>query len=270
LELNKPLYAKRSFGQNFLVDRRYIDKIVTALELGPDDQVIEIGAGRGALTEQLVAKAGHTFAIELDRDLIPLLRDKFSGRRNFTLIETNVLDFDFLDFGSKAPRKFILVANLPYYISTAVLQHLVAGRSAFSQMVLMFQREVVDRILAKPGDAERGFLTVLVEAFLTVERLFDVPPTAFRPAPKVWSSVIRLRPRPKQLIMKGSEQKFHDLISIAFRHKRKTILNNFRSAPDQIVSRGAGRLLSESRIDPSRRAESLSIDEWVRLLDAFR
>src|SRR5262249_49346111 len=150
----------------------------------------------------------------------------------------------------------------PYYISTAILQHLIESRCNFSQMVLMFQREVVERITAKPGSTDRGYLTVLVEAFLSVERLFDVPPTAFRPKPKVWSSVIRLIPKGDDPAIAGKENDFKALVSAGFRQKRKTILNNFKAA-DSAITRGkdASEVLFRCGIGPSRRAETLTIDE---------
>jgi 16S rRNA (adenine1518-N6/adenine1519-N6)-dimethyltransferase len=150
-----------------------------------------------------------------------------------------------------------LVANLPYNISTAILQKLADYRSAFSEMVLMLQREVVERITAQPGNSERGYLTVLIEAYFDVEKLFDVPPTAFRPQPKVWSSVIRLTPK---VVTIADDATFRDLISRAFGQKRKTILNNLkRDYAD------AGSLLTRAGIDTKRRSETLSIEEWAKL-----
>ena len=182
----KTLYAKKSFGQNFLVDRNYIDKIIQALDPQAGEAIVEIGPGRGALTEQLVEKAGRVAAVELDKDLIKPLAEKFASHENFRLIEADALTVDFTELAQIEAdgSKLKLVANLPYYISTAILQKLIEHRAAFSQMILMFQREVVERITAAPGDSERGFLTVLTEAYLNTQKLFDVPPAAFRPAPK--------------------------------------------------------------------------------------
>ncbi|MDQ6788067.1 MAG: 16S rRNA (adenine(1518)-N(6)/adenine(1519)-N(6))-dimethyltransferase RsmA, partial [Acidobacteriota bacterium] len=187
-------FAKKSFGQNFLVDQNYIDKIIGALNPQKGETIIEIGAGRGALTEKLVESGAKIIAIELDRDLIPLLKNKFGACENFELVEADALKFNFHELTKAKDQKpkTKLVANLPYYISTAILQRLIEQREAFSEMILMFQREVVERITAQAGNSERGFLTVLVEAYLTTEKLFDVPPAAFRPAPKVQSAVVRL------------------------------------------------------------------------------
>jgi 16S rRNA (adenine1518-N6/adenine1519-N6)-dimethyltransferase len=253
----KPRFAKKSLGQNFLVDQNIVSKIVSALELDSTDTVIEIGPGRGALTEILAGIAGQVVAIELDRELVPMLRAKFAGREKVEIIEEDALNIDFGQFAKSEPVK--LVANLPYYISTAILQRLIEQRSAFSEMVLMFQREVVERITAPPGDSERGFLTVLAEAYLYSEKLFDVPPTAFRPVPKVWSSVVRLRPKPGGLL---NEAQLRRLVSAAFAQKRKTILNNLKS-----LYPNAGDLLRSAGIDPNRRAETLTAIEWAELIE---
>lgn len=258
--------AKKSFGQNFLVDQNYIDKIIAALNLQKDETVVEIGAGRGALTGKLIESGANVFAIEFDRDLIPVLQKEFGHCENFQLIESDALKIEFKNLmstsGTQVPIK--LVANLPFYISTAILQRLVEQRGSFSEMVLMLQREVVERITAKEGNKERGFLSVLVQAYLKVEKLFDVPPTAFRPTPKVWSSVIRLVPSRKEEVLIEDEKLFRELISAGFAQKRKTILNNFKNAPleSKKIFGNVEKLLEICCIDPQRRAETLTLDEW--------
>ena len=150
-----------------------------------------------------------------------------------------------------------LVANLPYYISTAILQRLVQQRTAFSTLVLMFQKEVVDRIIARPGKSERGFLTVIVEAAFNIEPLFGVPPSAFRPVPKVQSAVVRLTPKPASGL---DDEAFRQCVSTAFGQKRKTILNNLKSRYPN-----AGVAIKMALIDPTRRAETLTLEEWSEL-----
>jgi Dimethyladenosine transferase (rRNA methylation) len=177
------------------------------------------------------------------------------------LIEGNAVEINFADFLSENIRPVKLVANLPYNVATAILQSLASQKDLFSQLVLMFQREVAERIEAKPGTGERGFLTVLVEAAFDTTRLFDVPPAAFRPEPKVWSSVVRLTPKFVEI---ADEYRFRKLISAGFAHRRKTILNNLKNQfPD------AQRFLEQSDIDPIRRAETLSLDEWLQLGSAL-
>lgn len=246
--------AKKSLGQNFLIDPSYIRKIVTALAPQPSDTLIEIGPGLGALTEALIDSGAEVTAIELDRDLAQLLRERYISRPNFRLVEQDALHIDFGEL-VQAPAK--LIANLPYYISTAILERLSEQRTSFSTLILMFQKEVVDRITAVPGKSDRGFLTVMVEAAFRVEKLFDVPPAAFRPAPKITSSVVRLVPKKPLMV---DERAFRTLVSASFRQKRKTILNNLKpSYPN------AAELLERSGIETGRRAESLSMEEWLRL-----
>jgi 16S rRNA (adenine1518-N6/adenine1519-N6)-dimethyltransferase len=258
-------FAKKSFGQNFLTDHGYAGRIVEAARLTGGDFVIEVGPGRGALTELLLETAGRVIAVELDRDLIPGLEKQFEGRDNFEIISGDILKIDLARFNTTG-SKLKIVANLPYNISTAALQRFIAERRVISTMALMFQREVVERITARPGSSERGYLTVLVEAFLNVEKLFDVPPIAFRPRPRVWSAVVRATPKAADANLENREQDFARLVSVGFRQKRKTILNNFKSAS---AIENPESLLRQAGIDPSRRAETLSLDEWKRIFDVY-
>jgi 16S rRNA (adenine1518-N6/adenine1519-N6)-dimethyltransferase len=266
----KTVFAKKSFGQNFLIDQNYISKIISALNPQENDTIVEIGAGRGALTERLLESGANVFAIELDKDLIPLLQEKFGDLKNFNLVEKDALKIDFNELTKTEDQKTKskLVANLPYYISTAILQKLIEQREAFSEMILMFQREVVERITAEPGNKERGFLTVLVEAYLQTEKLFDVPPTAFRPVPKVWSSVVRLKPKKESDIK--NEELFREIASCGFRQKRKTLLNNLKNMPEFVyksseVKANPALILEKLEISPERRAETLNLKEWIKL-----
>lgn len=268
----KKVFAKKSFGQNFLIDQNYIHKIVAALNPQKDETIVEIGAGRGALTEMLVESGANIFAIELDRDLIPLLEEKFGDFDNFSLIQKDALKINFSQlnqdsrFKIQDSKSLKLVANLPFYISTAILQKLIEQRECFSEMILMFQREVVERITAEIGNGERGFLSVLTQAYLEIEKLFDVSPNAFRPAPKVWSSVVRLKP--KESVEIEREEVFRELVSAGFAQRRKTILNNLKNAPENLKSKfvDAEKLLEICAIDPKRRAETLTLEEWKRIL----
>lgn len=228
------------------------------MRVATDETVIEIGPGRGVLTDRLVEKAGRVVVIELDRDLISFLNEQFSGVDNLEIVEHDALTVHFGQLAGGNTAK--LIANLPYYISTAILQRLIEQRDVFSEMVLMFQREVVDRITAPPGSSERGFLTVMVEAFLKTEKLFDVPPAAFHPAPKVWSSVVRLRPNDGPV---PDERLLREIASVAFGQKRKTILNNLKKNYPN-----ADQLLLGAGIDSKRRAETLTMNEWISLVDA--
>ena len=264
--------AKKRLGQNFLVDESYARRIVGALGPRAGETVVEIGPGRGALTSLLLESEARIIAVEFDRGLAPLLRERFGGREHFMLVEADALHLDFCAAVEPA-RAARVVANLPFNISTAILQRLVEQRRCVPEMVLMLQREVVERITAPPGSAERGYLTVLVEAFCRSEALFDVPPGAFRPVPKVWSTVARLRTR--NVEAEGFDEKmFLRLAGAGFAQKRKTILNNLRSAPEDLRARfeqagGAAALLEAAGIDPLRRAEALTLAEWVALTQAL-
>jgi 16S rRNA (adenine1518-N6/adenine1519-N6)-dimethyltransferase len=265
--------AKKSLGQNFLVDETQARRIVGAVAARAGETVVEIGPGRGALTSLLLESGARVVAVEFDRDLAALLRERFAGRENFELVEADALEVDFCRAIEPASSARV-VANLPYNISTAILQRLVAQRACVPEMILMLQREVVERIAAPPGSHERGYLTVLVEAFFDSTPLFDVPPGAFRPVPKVWSTVARLRVREgaAEVVEDGL---FPRVVGAGFAQKRKTILNNLRSAPEDLRARaeragGPEALLTEAGIDPRRRAEALTLAEWAALADEFR
>jgi len=265
--------AKRRFGQNFLVDRNVVDRIVDAVAPQSDETIIEIGPGQGALTARLLEKTGRVTAIEFDRELVPFLRAKFAGVPNLNLIEADALTTDLCEAIQPAPRARV-VANLPYNIATAILQRLIEQRDCVSEMVLMLQREVVDRITAEAGSSERGYLSVLVEAYCENEKLFDVAPQAFRPVPKVWSTVVSLRVRPRIAAEVKDEGLLWQVVSAGFAQRRKTILNNLRDAPPPIQESlkkrgGASIVLCEAGIPPLRRAETLTLEEWVMLVNAI-
>ena len=265
--------AKRRFGQNFLVDRNAVERIIAAVSPHADETIIEIGPGGGALTSRLLEKTGRLVAIEFDRDLVPSLREKFAGAANLHLIEADALTTDFCAAIAPAHSARV-VANLPYNIATAVLQRLIDQRSCISEMTLMLQREVVDRITAAAGSTERGYLSVLVEAYCEAEQLFDVAPQAFRPVPKVWSTVVSLRVRPKIAAEVKDEALLWQIVSAGFAQRRKTILNNLREAPAPIQELlkkrgGASIVLCDACIPPLRRAETFELEEWAMLVNAM-
>lgn len=265
--------AKRRFGQNFLIDERLVDRIVEAVQPRADETIIEIGPGQGALTSRLVERAGRVVAIEFDRDLVPNLRYKFAGLANLKLIEDDALNMDFCSAIEPATNAR-MVANLPYNIATAILQRVIEQRHCISEMTLMLQREVVDRITAAAGSSERGFLSVLVEAYCEAENLFDVSPRAFRPVPRVWSTVVRLRVRPRIAADVKDEELLWQVVSAGFAQRRKTILNNLRDAPASIQELlhkhgGASIVLCEANIPQLRRAETLTLEEWASLVNAI-
>jgi 16S rRNA (adenine1518-N6/adenine1519-N6)-dimethyltransferase len=265
--------AKKSLGQNFLSDERVIARIVDAFAPRAGETVIEVGPGRGALTSQLVERAGRVIAVEFDIELVPLLEEKFGARENFSLLHADALAVNFCSvIAPEASAR--VVANLPYYISTAILQKLIEERACLTEMVLMLQREVVERITAQPSTSERGYLSVLIEAYCEADILFDVAPGSFRPQPKVWSTVVRLRTRERPPVDVDDESLLWRVVSAGFAQRRKTILNNLRHAPENLRSRieragGASSVLATVSIAESRRAETLTLAEWARLARAI-
>ena len=269
----QPTFPKRRLGQNFLGDKNVINRIVAAVQPKSDETIIEIGPGRGALTAHLLKTGARVIAIEFDRDLIPQLREQFADYANFSLIEADALTVDFCRLVPPA-RAARVVANLPYNIGTAILQRLIEQRACITEMFLMLQREVADRITAAADSSERGYLSVFVEAYCEAEKLFDVPPQAFRPVPKVVSTIVRLRVRERIASDVKDESLLWQVVSAGFAHPRKTILNNLREAPEPIQGLlkkrgGASIVLCDAGIPPLRRAETLALEEWARLVDAL-
>ncbi|HEV2800343.1 MAG TPA: 16S rRNA (adenine(1518)-N(6)/adenine(1519)-N(6))-dimethyltransferase RsmA [Pyrinomonadaceae bacterium] len=261
--------VKKSLGQNFLVDEGVVGRIVREVAPRADETIVEIGAGRGALTAQLVGRVGRLVAVEFDRDLVPLLSERFGAREDFTLVEADALALDFCAAVHPA-RASRVVANLPYNISTAILQRLFEQRHCLTEMILMLQREVVERITAAPGTSERGYLSVLTEAYCEARALFDVAPQAFRPVPKVWSTVVRLSVRERVAAGVADEALLWRVVSAGFAQRRKTILNNLRHAPSALLVQvdaagGASALLERAKVEPQRRAETLTLAEWAQI-----
>jgi 16S rRNA (adenine1518-N6/adenine1519-N6)-dimethyltransferase len=258
--------TKKHLGQNWLVDRNYAERIVAAVDPRPTDLVVEIGPGPGALTDLFVPRAGHTLAIELDPRMRGPLVERH-GTERFTLLEADVLELDLtaaIDEIRRAhPRleRARVAANLPYYISSPVVAHLIAHRRAIHDATVMLQREVVDRLTARPGGKEYGALTVLVAMYCEAKRLFDVPPGAFRPAPKVTSAVVRLLMRVEPAVAVPDERRFFAIVRAAFAQRRKTLENNLAAV-------GQAGLAAAAGVDPRRRAETLSIEEFAALATA--
>jgi 16S rRNA (adenine1518-N6/adenine1519-N6)-dimethyltransferase len=265
--------SKRRFGQNFLIDQNIADRIVNAVMPGAGETIVEIGPGRGALTGKLLQQAERVVAIEFDRDLVPELRTRFAAETKLELIEADALEVNFCEVIQPATVARV-VANLPYNIATAILQRLIEQRRCVSDMTLMLQREVVDRITASAGSSERGYLSVLVQAYCETEILFDVAPQAFRPVPKIWSTVLRLRVRPRIAAEVKDETLLWKVVSAGFAQRRKTILNNLRDAPEEIQELlkrrgGASIVLCDAGIPPLRRAETFELEEWAAIVNAI-
>ena len=264
---------QKRFGQNFLTNQSIINRIIESLDPKHGETIIEIGPGEGALTHPLLERKSRMIAIEFDNNLIASLKQKFGGDQNFHLVHADALTTDFCKIIQPSATARV-VANLPYNVSTAILQRLIEQRACVTEMVLMLQREVVDRITAPTGSSERGYLSVLVEAYCETEKLFDVAPGSFRPAPKVWSSVVRVTPRPACAAKVKDENLLLQIVSAGFAQRRKTILNNLRNAPPPLQETvknygGASIVLCRAEVELQRRAETLTLEEWARIARAM-
>jgi 16S rRNA (adenine1518-N6/adenine1519-N6)-dimethyltransferase len=254
--------SKPRLGQNFLRDAQAIQRIANALGNLDGETVVEIGPGQGAITRALAARAAHVLAIELDSTLAAHLRTQFPPER-LTIIEADVLEFDFAALSARAGKRLVVAGNLPYYITSPILLKLAASHAALDRAVLMVQREVADRIVAAPGSRDYGLLSVTVQMYGPVEPLFTLPPGAFSPPPDVHSTVFRWRFAPRFAELGVDEEGFLRFVRQAFAHKRKTLANNLRAAgyrPEAVPS-----ALEGASIAPQARAEALSIEELVRL-----
>lgn len=258
--------SKSKLGQNFLCDPQAAQRIVAALGDISGRTVVEIGPGRGAITEALAAKAGHLIAVELDPELAAALRGHFS-RERVTVAEQDVLEFDFAAAAAAAGTRLQVVGNLPYYITSPILLKLAASHAALDSAVLMVQREVADRVTAAPGSRDYGVLSVAVQMHGPVVPLFTLPPAAFSPPPAVHSTVFRWRFAPRFAELGVDADGFLRFVRQAFAQKRKTLANNLRAAG--VAPEGAAAALADTGIDAQARAESLPLETlaalWRRL-----
>ena len=252
-----PHRARKRFGQNFLIDHGVIREIVRAVHPRPDDRIVEIGPGKGAITVLLADACQHLCVIELDRDLVPWLKVKFEKHPDFQLFQSDALQFDFAQL-VQDNQPLRIVGNLPYNISTPLIFHLLSYSTQVADMHFMLQKEVVKRMAAQPGDSAYGRLGIMVQYYCAVEDLFEVPPTAFDPAPKVDSAIVRLVPHQVLPYVAHNIKTLERLVNVAFQQRRKTLRNSLK----QWVPSG---ILDELSIDTNARAENLSLATFVEL-----
>jgi 16S rRNA (adenine1518-N6/adenine1519-N6)-dimethyltransferase len=245
--------ARKRFGQNFLVDQGIIAAIVYAIDPKRDDLLVEIGPGLGAITEPLLKRLDHLHVVEIDRDLIARLKKQHTPER-MTIHEGDALAFDFSTIG----RQLRLVGNLPYNISTPLLFHLAEAADIVYDMHFMLQKEVVERMVAVPGETDFGRIAVMLQYRFHIEWLIDVPPESFEPAPKVQSAVVRLIPREVSELQAKSLSKLSQVVQIAFSQRRKMLRNTLKGTLSD-----AG--FAELGIDPTRRAEDIPVADYVRI-----
>ena len=265
-------------GQNFLVDPGAADRIVRALGEVSQRTVLEIGPGKGVLTDLLAAQSGRLVAIELDRVMAAQLRMKFATLNNVEIIEGDVLSMDLEAVLRRRPGPMSLVepqnlelsrvvGNIPYYITSEILLRLFAFHEAIEMAVIMVQREVADRVAAKPGTRDYGLLSATAQLYAHVETLFTLPPAAFSPAPKVHSTVLRLTMQPRVEKLQVSEVEFVNFLKLSFGQKRKTLVNNLKSRYPDAAIRAA---LKHAGIRPDARAESLSLEKSAAVFRQLR
>lgn len=267
------LKTKKSLGQNFIIDTNILRNIVDAGNVDEETTVIEIGPGIGALTEQIAKKAKEVFAFEIDGRLIPVLEDTLSPYSNVTVFHEDILKVDFEKFQAdhlSDASRIIVMANLPYYITTPIVMHLLESDLPIEEMILMMQKEVADRLEAKPSTKEYGSLSIAIQAYMGVEVVFTVPRTVFMPQPNIESAIVRLTTLQESPLNVKDERLFFNMMRASFGQRRKTIWNNLRRVLDDKEKEPLLRKSFESSgIDPSRRGESLSIDEFSVLADAL-
>jgi len=257
------LIPRKRFSQNFLTDRNIAARIVNALGLKGDDAVIEIGPGLGILTEGLLDSGAKVIGIEIDRDLAGGLKERFDGRNNLEIINADALKISYKELAAQRKEKLKVVSNLPYNISTPIIFKLLEEREIFSMFLLMLQKEVAQRIVSPPDNKEYGVLSVMVQLLADVKIEFDVPPSCFHPAPKVYSSVVRFNILNKPRIDVEDIAFFKKVVKASFGQRRKTLLNALKSL--NIETPQLVELFNIINIDSKRRGETLTLEEFAVL-----
>ncbi len=266
---------KKSFGQNFLTDTNILQKIVDTAEIDDQVNVIEIGPGIGALTEFLAERAAQVMAFEIDHRLVPILADTLRDFDNVTVVNEDILKVDLAQHiqNFKNPDLPIkVVANLPYYITTPILMHLIESGIPFSEFVVMMQKEVADRISAKPNTKAYGSLSIAVQYYMTAKVAFIVPRTVFVPAPNVDSAILKMVRRPEPAVAVEDEKFFFKVSKASFTHRRKTLWNNLTGyfGKTEEVKGKLTKALDQAGLSPSVRGEALGLEEFASLADALK
>ena len=266
---------KKSFGQNFLTDTNILQKIVDTAEIDDQVNVIDIGPGIGALTEFLAERAAEVMAFEIDHRLVPILADTLRDFDNVTVVNEDILKVDLAQHiqNFKNPDLPIkVVANLPYYITTPILMHLIESGIPFSEFVVMMQKEVADRISAQPNTKAYGSLSIAVQYYMTAKVAFIVPRTVFVPAPNVDSAILKMVRRPEPAVAVEVENFFFIVSKASFTHRRKTLWNNLTGyfGKTEEVKDKLTKALDQAGLSPSVRGEALSLEEFASLADALK
>lgn len=265
---------KKSLGQNFLIDTNILNNIVDHAEITPESGVIEIGAGIGALTEQLAKRCKKVLAFEIDQRLLPVLEDTLSPYPHVSIVHQDFLKADVhqaIETYLQEVKDIAIVANLPYYVTTPIIMKCLEDHLPFRSMVIMMQKEVGSRITAKPGTKDYGSLTIAIQYYTTAEIVMNVPKTVFIPQPNVDSAVVKLTKRDQPVVAVKDEQFFFNIVKFSFAQRRKTILNNLVSQLENGKEKKERIMaaLEKAEIDPTRRGETLTIEEFAKLSDGL-
>ena len=259
--------AKKRYGQNFLIDEHVLCRIIEGSGITKDDTVLEIGPGIGTLTQVLCERAGHVIAVEIDKDMIPLLNENLSEYDNYELINEDILKINLAALLGEN-KKAKVVANLPYYITTPIIMQLLENKLPIESITVMVQKEVADRMQAKPGGKDYGALTLAVRYYSQAEVIASVPPSCFIPRPGVDSAVIRLSCYDKPPVQAKDEEKLFEIIKAAFAQRRKTLANALKNYPKLCLSRErVEAALTEIGLNADIRGEKLSLTEFAELTD---
>ncbi len=259
-------HFKKGLGQNFLIDGNVIDSIIEGSDITKEKSVVEIGPGFGALTQALIEAAGKVTSIEIDSSLIPVLQDIFSYADNFRLINADVLKTDLDEY---IDENTILAANLPYYVTTPILSHILENRYNFKTLTVMVQKEVAKRMVASPGTKEYGAFTCLINYYSNPEILRYISPNCFSPAPKVESAVVILRIPDKQKYSPSDEKTYKRIVKAIFEKRRKTLLNALSSSFNEFSKTDIEEMIKSAGYNPSVRGETLSIEDYIKISDVF-
>ena len=263
------LFPKKRLGQHFLVDRNILNKVIQTAEVGREDTIFEVGPGLGEMTLALSRQAKKVIAVEIDERLVAVLRQKVKDYPNVEVVKSDILRVDFNHLFKKEAIPIKVVANLPYQISTPLLFRFIESKKIFSVLFLMLQKEVAERMVASPGRKEYGPLSIFIQTFADVSIQFIIKPSAFFPAPKVESALVHMAWKEKPMIETDEEEWFKRVVKASFGYRRKTLINALKhsglSLPGSVESR-----MEEIGIDPRRRPETLTIQEFARLSESLK
>lgn len=257
---------QKKYGQNFLIDTRVLDKIMNAAQITEEDCVLEIGPGIGTMTQYLAERAGEVIAVEIDRNLIPILQETLADHSNVEIINQDILKMDLKQLSEERGKPLKVVANLPYYITTPIIMGLFEEHVPLKSITVMVQKEVAERMQAGPGTKDYGALSLAVQYYAKPEIVANVPPNCFMPRPNVGSAVVKLSRYEKPPVQAADERKLFDIIRASFNQRRKTLVNSLGNAPGLKLSKEKiAWALEEMQMSPTIRGEALTLGQFAAL-----